>query len=557
MPGAGRRAGGVGRPDPAARASSRPPRSAGLNEPMDVEIAPDGRVFVAEKSGIIRTYDSLSDTTAHTFADLRTQVHNFSNRGLLGARGRPRLPGPALRLRLLHARRPDRRHPAHAGATPARRRTDPAPRRGRLPRARVRVSKLRVDGERRRRAPSRCWSTTGASSSSSTPAAASSSAPTATSTCRAATARAGGSGTTASSATRRTRAATRPATGRVGPMPPPTAEGGRLRAQDLRTSGDPLGLAGSLIRIDPDTGAGVPGNPMFSSARPQRAPHARARLPQPGRGSRSGPARTTSGWPTAAAATGRSSTACPTRPTRCATSAGPATRAASTRTAYPTRASGRAATTRTSTSARTSTRRCTRHVGAVLGLRPRASRSCPARTARINPEHRRAGRQPDLGASPSIPAAGSFPAAYRRRAVLRRPAAQLHLGDAARARRAPGARAGGPVRAADASEPFDIEVAPGGDLLYVDQDADAVQRVSVRRAARQPGADRRRAGRRDDREPAPDGRLRRRGVERPRRRRRDRVRVGPRRRRRVRRLDRPPAPCSPTCRAAPSPSRCG
>ena len=39
-----------------------------------------------------------------------------------------------------------------------------------------------------------------------------------------------------------------------------------MRAQDLRTSGDPLGLAGALIRVDPDTGAGVPGNPMFASA---------------------------------------------------------------------------------------------------------------------------------------------------------------------------------------------------------------------------------------------------------------------------------------------------
>lgn len=48
---------------------------------------------------------------------------------------------------------------------------------------------------------------------------------------------------------------------------PPDAEGGALRSQDLRTSGDligdPTGLGGSVIRIDPDTGAGVPGNPFF------------------------------------------------------------------------------------------------------------------------------------------------------------------------------------------------------------------------------------------------------------------------------------------------------
>ena len=45
----------------------------------------------------------------------------------------------------------------------------------------------------------------------------------------------------------------------------PTSEGGRLRVQDLRTPGDPTGLDGTLIRIDPRTGAGVPGNPLFNS----------------------------------------------------------------------------------------------------------------------------------------------------------------------------------------------------------------------------------------------------------------------------------------------------
>jgi glucose/arabinose dehydrogenase len=41
---------------------------------------------------------------------------------------------------------------------------------------------------------------------------------------------------------------------------PPTAEGGALRAQDLRTGGDPVTLDGSLIRVDPDTGAAWPDN---------------------------------------------------------------------------------------------------------------------------------------------------------------------------------------------------------------------------------------------------------------------------------------------------------
>jgi len=45
----------------------------------------------------------------------------------------------------------------------------------------------------------------------------------------------------------------------------PAGEGGSLRAQDLLTPGDPAGLSGSVIRIDPETGAGLPGNPLASS----------------------------------------------------------------------------------------------------------------------------------------------------------------------------------------------------------------------------------------------------------------------------------------------------
>jgi glucose/arabinose dehydrogenase len=49
-------------------------------------------------------------------------------------------------------------------------------------------------------------------------------------------------------------------------LTPPTAEGGALRAQDVRTTGDPTGLDGSIIRIDPATGAGLATNPFASSS---------------------------------------------------------------------------------------------------------------------------------------------------------------------------------------------------------------------------------------------------------------------------------------------------
>ena len=64
----------------------------GLRAPTAIEFAPNGRVFVAEKSGIVKTFDSISDTTPTVFADLRTQVHNYSDRGLLSLAVDPDFP---------------------------------------------------------------------------------------------------------------------------------------------------------------------------------------------------------------------------------------------------------------------------------------------------------------------------------------------------------------------------------------------------------------------------------------------------------------------------------
>ncbi len=46
----------------------------GLNVPTAVRFASDGRVFVAEKSGLIKVFSSLSATTSTTYADLRSKV---------------------------------------------------------------------------------------------------------------------------------------------------------------------------------------------------------------------------------------------------------------------------------------------------------------------------------------------------------------------------------------------------------------------------------------------------------------------------------------------------
>jgi glucose/arabinose dehydrogenase len=56
----------------------------GLTNPTVVRFSPDGRVFVAEKSGLIKVFDNFADPSPTVFADLSTNVHNFWDRGLLG-----------------------------------------------------------------------------------------------------------------------------------------------------------------------------------------------------------------------------------------------------------------------------------------------------------------------------------------------------------------------------------------------------------------------------------------------------------------------------------------
>ena len=64
----------------------------GLTEPTTLAFSPDGRVFVAEKSGIIKVFDGLDDTTPTTVADLTTEVYNYWDRGLLGMALDPQFP---------------------------------------------------------------------------------------------------------------------------------------------------------------------------------------------------------------------------------------------------------------------------------------------------------------------------------------------------------------------------------------------------------------------------------------------------------------------------------
>jgi glucose/arabinose dehydrogenase len=221
---------------------------------------------VAEKSGLVKVFSGLDDTTPTTFADLRTEVHNFWDRGLLGLALDPSFPASPY-VYVLYT------HDAPIGGT--------APRWG-MPSASSdscptppgpttdgcvvsgRLSRLQAAGDVMtgsetvlvedwcQQFPSHSIGTLAFGADGKLYAS-------------------GGDGASFNFADY----------GQAGsplnpcgdpPVPPgatqtpPTAEGGALRSQDVRTTADPTGLNGAILRLDPATGAGLPDNPFGSSA---------------------------------------------------------------------------------------------------------------------------------------------------------------------------------------------------------------------------------------------------------------------------------------------------
>src|SRR5438045_7529124 len=64
----------------------------GLTAPTAMRFASDGRVFVAEKSGIVKVFASLSATQPSLVADLRAEVYDYWDRGLLDIALDPEFP---------------------------------------------------------------------------------------------------------------------------------------------------------------------------------------------------------------------------------------------------------------------------------------------------------------------------------------------------------------------------------------------------------------------------------------------------------------------------------
>ncbi|MEZ5239111.1 MAG: PQQ-dependent sugar dehydrogenase [Microthrixaceae bacterium] len=70
--------------DPDADVFELTPMLSGLNLPTNAAFAPDGRVFVAEKAGVIKTFDSIDDPSPTVTADLNEDVRNVGEHGLIG-----------------------------------------------------------------------------------------------------------------------------------------------------------------------------------------------------------------------------------------------------------------------------------------------------------------------------------------------------------------------------------------------------------------------------------------------------------------------------------------
>ena len=254
---------------------------AGLTHPTQFSFSADGRVFVAEKSGLIKVFDNLTDTTPTVFADLRTNVHNFWDRGLLGMELHPQFPTqPYVYVLYTHDASIGGTAPrwGSAGATSDECPTPPGAT-GDGCVVSGRLSRLRANGNVMT-GPEQVliedWCQQYPSHSMGALDFGADGALYVT----------GGDGASFNFVDYGQDGSPRnpcgdPPGGAGATLTPPTAEGGALRSQDLRTSGDPVSLNGALLRVDAETGAGLPDNPLAGSCRSQCTKDHRPRPAQP------------------------------------------------------------------------------------------------------------------------------------------------------------------------------------------------------------------------------------------------------------------------------------
>ncbi|GAB3814855.1 PQQ-dependent sugar dehydrogenase [Micromonospora zhanjiangensis] len=226
----------------------------GLVAPTAVAFSPDGRVFVAEKRGTIKIFHGLTDTTPIVFADLSRNVYDYEDLGLIGLAlpaGFPRDPYVYVSYTY---------DAPIGGVAPVYNDTCPALYNclasGRL--SRLRISGNTLVGSEQVLLNDWCQQSDthsmgdvlfGPDGSLYV---------------------AGGDGASGDAVDygqlgHPTNPCGDPPAPVGGMMMPPTAQGGALRSQDIRTPADPTGLSGTVIRVNPPSGAPLPSNPLYGS----------------------------------------------------------------------------------------------------------------------------------------------------------------------------------------------------------------------------------------------------------------------------------------------------
>ncbi|MGH2924924.1 MAG: PQQ-dependent sugar dehydrogenase, partial [Solirubrobacterales bacterium] len=239
----------------------------GLQSPTALRFSPDGRVFVAEKSGLIKVFDGLGDKTPTTFADLRTEVHNYWDRGLLGMALDPNFPAKPYVYVLytydaaIGGQAPRWGSPGASGdscPTPPGPTTDGCVVSGRL--SRLTASGDVMTGAERvlindwcQQYPSHSVGDLQFGGGKSPPLYVS-----------------GGDGASFTDTDYGQLAGNPcgdPPGGEGTAGSPPTSEGGALRSQSARRpDGEPRTLDGTILKVNPATGQGLPGNPYAGSS---------------------------------------------------------------------------------------------------------------------------------------------------------------------------------------------------------------------------------------------------------------------------------------------------
>jgi glucose/arabinose dehydrogenase len=238
----------------------------GLTNPTAIRFSPDGRVFVAEKSGLLKVFDSLSAATPTVVADLRTEVDNYWDRGLLGLALDPGFPTvPYVYLLYTYDGGPGQTAPVwnDACSTPPGPTTDGCVVTGKLVRLQLSGNSVvdrttLIGGEWCQQFPSHSIGNLGFGPDGKLYVS-------------------GGEGASftgvdygqyggsSGSPTPKNPCGDPPA-GVGGTESPPTAEGGALRSQSVRrAAGEPVVLNGALLRVDPTTGAAAADNPLAAS----------------------------------------------------------------------------------------------------------------------------------------------------------------------------------------------------------------------------------------------------------------------------------------------------